>query len=315
MCRYCPHCNLYKTRRKPCQDRFGTNMMLMGVSLGSALTFGGATEYQELTAPHFHGQAQVASVYQYKTLREISQMIRDGLLDPESVVRYTEDIHSEMPPDEKHYDRDRSKAEEDWRQRFTGREHDGLSVYSKYLQEDTALLSQNLRQDTSISIGDALQDAATYKAAFNSDAQFVFSRVQEHFHTKTKDGEYRPLKGCLAKNCTMKCKHDFPRRSLTERAKKYHVVCRGNARHFKLPKTGRRNALGLVLGKRKKKNGNLFALEVSVCSSEPITTLCPTSGCFPIKSHMTRNSARKTVARVLRMTRCLRRSHKGRRGK
>ena len=165
-------------------------------------------------------------------------------------MRYTEDIRSEMPPDEKQYDKDQSKAEEDWRQRFTGREHDGLSVYPKYLKEDTALLGQNVWQEKGLSIGDALHDAAVYKSAFNSDAQFVFSRVQEHFHFKTKDG-YRPLKGCLAKHGT-KCKHDFPRGSLTERAKKYHVICRGNARHFKLPKTGRRNALGLVLGKRKK---------------------------------------------------------------
>jgi len=141
-------------------------MMLMGGVLGAALSFGGATEYQELTAPHFHCQTQVASVYQYKTLREIMEMIRQGLLDPEAVVRYTENIHSEMPPDENQYDKDQSMVEEDWKQRFSKREHDGLSVYPKYLQEDTALLGQNLWQDKSMSIGDALQDAAKYKKAF-----------------------------------------------------------------------------------------------------------------------------------------------------
>ena len=184
-------------------------------------------------------------MYQYKTLREIMEMIRQGLLDPEAVVRYTENIHSEMPPDEMQYDKDHSMVEEDWKERFSKREHDGLSVYPKYLQEDTASLGQNLWQDKFMSIGDALQEAAKYKKAFNSDAQFVFSRVQEHFHYKTKEG-YRPLKGCLAKH-GVKCKHDFPRRNLTERAKKYHVVCRGNARHFKLPKTGRRTNEGLAI--------------------------------------------------------------------
>ena len=145
---------------------------------------------------HFHGQAHVASVYQSKTLREISEMIRDGLLDPESVVRYTEDIHSEMPPDEKQYDKDQSKAEEDWRQRFAGREHDGLSVYPKYLQEDTALLGQNLWQEKVFRSETLCKMPLLIRQPSTQMRSLFFSRVHDHFHLKATDC-YRPLNGML----------------------------------------------------------------------------------------------------------------------
>ena len=69
MCPKCPKCNDtppmgWHTRKyHPCQDRFGSNMKAMGGACGGIGAFGGATEYQELTAPHFHGEAHVVCAY------------------------------------------------------------------------------------------------------------------------------------------------------------------------------------------------------------------------------------------------------------
>ena len=75
----------------------------------------------------------------------------------------------------------------------------------------------------------------------------MFSRVQHHFHEKTKQG-YRPLAVCKSKRYTDRCKHDFPMdQRLTE---KVRVVCRGNAARFGLRIQGKRNWLGKTLGRR-----------------------------------------------------------------
>ena len=93
----------------------------------------------------------------------------------------------EMPPDPKQYERDKDNVEMDWKGRFQGREHDAMSTYPKYLADDTAVLGDNMWQNSNMSVGDAMVDATQYKASYNSDAQYIFSRVQEHFQTKTKE--------------------------------------------------------------------------------------------------------------------------------
>ena len=82
----------------------------------------------------------------------------------------------------------------------------------------------------------------------NNDSQFIFSRVQHHFHKKTKNG-YVPLpRTCVSKTSAGKCKHDFPmKRQLNS---KMRVVCRGNASRFGVRAKGKRNKLGLPLNRR-----------------------------------------------------------------
>ena len=55
-----------------------------------------------------------------------------------------------------------------------------------------------------------------------------------------------PLSGCCKKGAPNRCKHNFPK-VLNARQR---VICRGNARRFKLSTAGRRNALGTVLNLR-----------------------------------------------------------------
>ena len=68
-------------------------------------------------------------------------------------------------------------------------------------------------------------------------------------HLKTKSG-YVPLHGCRSAKNAKLCKHLFPREQLEQRRVKKHVICKGNAKRFKMKLSGRRNALGMILGRR-----------------------------------------------------------------
>ena len=93
------------------------------------------------------------------------------------------------------------------------------------------------------------------------DVQRIFSRVQHHFHEKTRKG-YVPLRACLSKRPRGTCKHNFPmEKRLTN---KLRIVCQGNARRFGLRIKGKRNQLGLTLSKRtgEWQSGTAMALAV-----------------------------------------------------
>lgn len=82
---------------------------------------------------------------------------------------------------------------------------------------------------------------------YHEDAQRMFSRVQHHVHEKTKKG-YIPLGACMSKKSKGLCKHDFPmEKRLTKRLR---IICQGNAKRFGLRIKGKRNQLGMTLGKR-----------------------------------------------------------------
>ena len=88
MCPNCPRCNdrsYASNKRKPCQDKFGSNMMPMGGLLGGCDGFGGATENQTAGTPHFHGEAHVICIYQFGTLQGIAERIKAKLFDPAEV--------------------------------------------------------------------------------------------------------------------------------------------------------------------------------------------------------------------------------------
>ena len=90
MCPQCPRCNDRSSASKfrpPCQDIFGSNMMPMGGLLGAAAGFGGATEYQKGTTPHFHGEVHVICLYQFGTLKDIAKRITEKTLRPGGGVR------------------------------------------------------------------------------------------------------------------------------------------------------------------------------------------------------------------------------------
>ena len=105
------------------------------------------------------------------------------------------------------------------------------------------------------------EEAKRYKDKFEEDVQFVFSRTQHHWHNE-KNGERVPLQYCrkkgdkhrLAKKKTKHapcevCKQDFPKHKQINLIPK--VICRGVARQHGLSIKGRRNALGLLLARRR----------------------------------------------------------------
>ena len=95
----------------------------------------------------------------------------------------------------------------------------------------------------------ARKEAAAFLAQYSADVQFVFSRAHHHHHRwdeKTK--RWMPLLACLRQGTKDKCKAGFPKNlQISEVAK---VVCRGVAAKHGLRISGRRNALGSILGKR-----------------------------------------------------------------
>ena len=76
------------------------------------------------------------------------------------------------------------------------------------------------------------------------------SRCHHHWHPEDpKTGERHPIKGCLAKGSKHECKAKFPHTKRLNLIAK--VVCPGNARKHGLRVSGRRNALGGILGRRR----------------------------------------------------------------
>ena len=104
------------------------------------------------------------------------------------------------------------------------------------------------------------EEAEEFKQRFNADVQFIFSRVQHHWYTLDDKGNRVPLKYCRLKGKKKQCicKFGFPKTVIrhhngTLNKEKYRVriVCQGVAAEMGLKTSGRRNALGTILGRRR----------------------------------------------------------------
>ena len=93
------------------------------------------------------------------------------------------------------------------------------------------------------------QDAAQFKAAYETDVQTIFSKVQHHHHPNGQ-----PLSHCIkkGKKHADQCKHGFPKAALVTKPdeSKFRVVCPTVAKEVGLKVNGPRNALGEILGPR-----------------------------------------------------------------
>ena len=106
---------------------------------------------------------------------------------------------------------------------------------------------------------DLEQEAKSYIRKFEREVQWVFSRVQHHWHSLNDKGERVPFKYCRLrtrdeKNC--QCKMGFPKhvpkcKGVIIKGKVRHrIVCPGIAGELELSCSGRRNALGTIAGAR-----------------------------------------------------------------
>jgi hypothetical protein len=192
----------------PFQNRFGNNMRPMGGSLGGASGFGLAVEHQTLGPPHAHGNIHLANAYQFNTLYDIAQMIKDKVLDPQSVLDFHARLHREEPFDQTAHESQREHLEDGFRDRFDASLHDPMSQMPAFLHQD---VSPSMYETESCNIEAAKANADTFEAAYRTDLQCICSRVQHHFHKETEEG-YVPLpRACACKKDKSKCKHTFPK--------------------------------------------------------------------------------------------------------
>ena len=90
------------------------------------------------------------------------------------------------------YESYRPHVEEDWKHRFSGPEHNAMSVNPQYLAQDWQPTQVPAAETTQSDDVDAqsenvapMSEADQWKKEYLTDAQFVFSRVQHHVHKKS----------------------------------------------------------------------------------------------------------------------------------
>ena len=171
------------------------------------------------------------NIYQHRTLAEIALAIERSWLDPETVTRFSQWLHLEEPPNAIQYEADKEAVGLAWHRRFDDGHHEAMCRLPRCV---TAASQQDIQDQGS-----------SWPEAYGTECQFVFSRVQEHVHQKTKKGLI-PLRACLSSRCRTKCKHGFPKRCFL----RCTVICNGNYRRLGVRISGRRNALGCILGRR-----------------------------------------------------------------
>jgi len=222
-------------------------MLPTGGFAGLGEAFGGSVEYQQNWNPHFHGNVHLVSIYQHKTITEIAEMIESNLVNLEALAKWQCWTHRED-----HFNHDSHQAnlevlEAQWNNGNRDPVNDGLCQLLAFMQNDT---SATMWSSDGPLLADATTEAALYKEKYFADAQYVMSRCHHHWHRKDpKSGERHPLRGCLAKGSKHDCKQKFP---MTKRLNLIaKVVCPGNARKHGLRVSGRRNSLGMILGRRR----------------------------------------------------------------
>ena len=259
MCPNCPRCNADDWRRSPCQNKFGHNTLPMGGIFGAVDGIGGAVEYQRAGSPHFHGFATLVSAYQHCTLEHIAELIETKLLHPDAVKAYCSYICREEHFDQAAHDESLPTLETAWKGNYSSPEHRRLCgmwpelftvpPHSQWSVPGECTTSEP--QGREHSRREAVAEGRTWIAKYREDAQFIFSRVQHHWHG-LKDGKRVPLNYCKPKNakkakCNV-CKSGFPKQQ--EITASALLLCQGVASKFKMRISGRKNALGSVLRKR-----------------------------------------------------------------
>ena len=134
-----------------------------------------------------------------------------------------------------------------------------LLLGSRYFYEKSRSPWEKSEEDINAMMDRIREDAAKFKKQFEADVQFIFSRVQHHWHPKNKKGDREAPKYCKPKGkACLQCKRGFPKRVMCDkfgkiRPEKYRVrvVCKGVASEMHLQVSGRRNMLGSILGKRR----------------------------------------------------------------
>ena len=111
MCPDCPHCNKGKN---PCQNRFGSNALPQGGIFGRCDGVFGGVETQKSGSLHLHFWAYVQRAHQHKTLLEIAELIKQGLLAPGGLKAYHAWISNAMYPNLPQVECQVEEMEQNW---------------------------------------------------------------------------------------------------------------------------------------------------------------------------------------------------------
>ena len=213
-CLQCPHCNIDENDMniarnfQSCQDHLGTNMKIMGGFAGLATAMCFATEFQGDGTPHGHGFVSLVNMYQHCTLEEIGNMIESNVKNVngqtilERITAFLEHVQREDHFNDEQHQAQLEQLEFEFRKNNEGPTRNKyLSVHPKCLYElegkpylwDKA---SNLQHATAQKVDEVLREAAEFKRRFEADVQFIFSRVQHHWHLRNAKGEREPMKYC-----------------------------------------------------------------------------------------------------------------------
>ena len=136
--------------------------------------------------------------------------------------------------------------------RYKDRSHHALSQLPEYTKASPSPSLWGGERKTEIfeeAYEAAQLEGETFSRNYVEDVQFILSRTNHHHHKMTKHGRV-PLTACRSKGKknSKTCKANFPKdKELTGTAR---IVCKGVAVEVGLRVRGRRNALGVILGKR-----------------------------------------------------------------
>ena len=270
MCMQCPDCNTdCNTRdeaKDSCSDYLGNNNKSMGGYAGIATAMAFANEFQGGGTPHGHGFVALANAYQFNSLQHIADLLEQNIheLSPADMVQritsFIEHLHREDHfNDEAHQGSLRSLEEEFHSNMFGHARNEHLSVRPAGMH-NSAAPDSCAWSPVSSSLQEVQEDASRFIKEYEGDVQFIFSRVQHHWHKLDKEGKRLPMQYCMSKRRgkTHQCKSGFPKRVIKDKTGKVsqakyrtRIVCAGVAAEVELRTSGRRNMLGAVLGRRR----------------------------------------------------------------
>ena len=248
---------------------------LSGGYAGMATGLAFATEYQSEATPHAHGFVSLVNMYQHHTLEEIGQIIehnRRGIQPQDMldrVIHFVEHLQREDHFNNERHQRDLPKLEKEFHANNAGLPeslHLSVKPQFMYSSPDAPYMWADVSDPRTAKGNEdadwqqAFNEADSYRRLYEEDVQFVFSRVQHHWHALNEKGDRVPLKYCRLKGRSSRCscKAGHPKKVIRDRhgkmkEEKYRarVVCQTVARELGLKTSGRRNALGSIAGRRR----------------------------------------------------------------
>ena len=262
MCLRCPHCNIdgtdpnKRTKVMGCSDLLGCNSKLMGGFAGLAVAMIFSNEFQGEGTPHGHGFISLANLFQHSTIPEIAALLQENAKKTDAVdilgrvIDFCNHVQRESHVDEDQHKADLPKLEKGFHN-SNDAQFDAANVFlslkPKSLLTNRTLCSlwkKNSKEE------EVFFDAAAFKKRFHAHVQFVFSRVQHHWHALNDKGVRMPLPYCRVRHGKGKssewCKQNYPRHVVSKHRQKTRLVCRGMAKELGLKVSGRRNMLGSI---------------------------------------------------------------------